>query len=127
MSTSQHGFSGVRWRMRPKRNYPDRQPVSCADDRDSLHVTARPPTSADVAAKSDVLIEMSPCRIRYTSVVNHPPILLGTSSFRAAGWDGSFSTKTFSWVKTCGTLTENTKSSGVRAAQLLTVRAEGHA
>jgi hypothetical protein len=24
------------------------------------------------------------------SRVNHPPILLGTSSFTAAGWDGSF-------------------------------------
>ena len=31
----------------------------------------------------------------------------------------------FSCVITCGTLTETMKSSGVRAAQLLTVRAEG--
>src|SRR6266851_1356252 len=112
MSTSQHGFSGVRWRMRRKRNYPDRQPVSCADDRGSLHVTARPPTSADVAAKSDVLIEMSPRRIRYTSVLNHPSILLGTSSFRAAGWDGSFSTKTFPWVMNLDRKTRSPQESG---------------
>ena len=26
----------------------------------------------------------------YTSCVNHPPILLGTSSFTATGWEGSF-------------------------------------
>jgi uncharacterized protein YecE (DUF72 family) len=28
--------------------------------------------------------------LRYTPRVNHPPILLGTSSFTAAGWSGSF-------------------------------------
>jgi hypothetical protein len=27
---------------------------------------------------------------RYTSAVKHPPILLGTSSFTASGWNGSF-------------------------------------
>jgi hypothetical protein len=29
-------------------------------------------------------------RFAILSRVNHPPILLGTSSFTAAGWDGSF-------------------------------------
>jgi uncharacterized protein YecE (DUF72 family) len=31
-----------------------------------------------------------PNGLRYTTAVNHPPILLGTSSFTASGWNGSF-------------------------------------
>jgi uncharacterized protein YecE (DUF72 family) len=33
---------------------------------------------------------LGPEQFRYTSAVNHPPILLGTSSFTASGWNGSF-------------------------------------
>ncbi len=39
---------------------------------------------------------------------------------------GPQSTSTLSCVMTCGTLTQNKKSSGVRADQLLTVLGEGH-
>jgi uncharacterized protein YecE (DUF72 family) len=41
-------------------------------------------------ASSDVLLERVRTGIRYTFVVNHPPVLLGTSSFTASGWEGSF-------------------------------------
>ena len=34
--------------------------------------------------------EDTPQGLRYTLDVNHPPILLGTSSFTASGWEGTF-------------------------------------
>jgi hypothetical protein len=33
---------------------------------------------------------LGPEQFRYTSAVNHPAIVLGTSSFTSSGWNGSF-------------------------------------
>jgi hypothetical protein len=45
-----------------------------------------------IVGRTEITIGPSGLRQRFAilSRVNHPPILLGTSSFTAAGWNGSF-------------------------------------
>jgi|SRR5215831_13056474 len=47
--------------------------------------------SGDARNDADIMSASLPSMLQsYTSCVNHPPILLGTSSFTATGWEGSF-------------------------------------
>ena len=62
--------------------------------RDAVHIYNRDAAGSDRHGRYRIIFAFSsPCQVgatSYTLRVTHPPILLGTSSFTAAGWDGTF-------------------------------------